>query len=322
MKIKFFLLLSLWLSGQVFGSSNKNKSPNFHRIDEYTTSVTFPATFVVGDYQEFVEVAPIAASSSGYYLISIAYAGQSIAASATHLASISHYNPAVWREVGRINNNGYTSLGQNFTVDCNTEMFHTRFRIRAINTLGLRTPLVVQIKITSVNFNQSYTPLNVTGNDTTVDKFLPMTNEWDLYVGNPFVGDGASIAIKALVNGNVGIGTPTPTEKLSVNGKIRAKEIKVETSNWPDYVFEADYKVESLATLESYIKANKHLPDVPSAKDVVANGVELGEMNKILLKKIEELTLHLIEKEKKMESQEKRLIVLENAIINFKKLKK
>lgn len=102
-------------------------------------------------------------------------------------------------------------------------------------------------------------------------------------------------------DGNVGIGTHLPKEKLSVNGKIRAQEVKVEVENWPDYVFEEGYNVGTLEGLESYIKANKHLPDVPSAKEVEANGVDLGEMNKLLLKKIEELTLHLIEQGKEIQ---------------------
>ncbi|TKC04715.1 hypothetical protein FA048_18685 [Pedobacter polaris] len=106
-------------------------------------------------------------------------------------------------------------------------------------------------------------------------------------------------------NSNVGIGTATPNEKLSVNGKIRAHEIKVETANWPDYVFEDDYKIASLTELEKYIKENKHLPEMPSAKVVEANGVELGEMNKLLLKKVEELTLHLIKLNERIEELEK-----------------
>lgn len=96
-------------------------------------------------------------------------------------------------------------------------------------------------------------------------------------------------------NGNLGIGTTMPKERLSVNGKIRAHEIKVETANWPDYVFEDDYKLMSLAELEKYIKTNKHLPEIPTAIEVKQNGIELGEMNRLLLKKIEELTLHLID---------------------------
>ncbi|MDQ8051443.1 MAG: hypothetical protein REI78_00385 [Pedobacter sp.] len=100
--------------------------------------------------------------------------------------------------------------------------------------------------------------------------------------------------------GRVGVGTTNPDEKLAVNGKIHAKEIRVDATGLPDYVFEADYQLPSLAETEAFIKKNKHLPEVPSAANVERNGLELGEMNKILLKKIEELTLHLIEKEKEI----------------------
>ncbi|SUJ02445.1 Uncharacterised protein [Sphingobacterium spiritivorum] len=104
-----------------------------------------------------------------------------------------------------------------------------------------------------------------------------------------------------LPEGNVGIGTDVPTEKLSVKGNIRAKEIKVETANWPDYVFEEEYKLTPLTEVETFIKANKHLPDVPSAKEIDEEGLSLGEMNKLMMKKIEELTLYLIEKGKQQQ---------------------
>lgn len=117
--------------------------------------------------------------------------------------------------------------------------------------------------------------------------------------------------ITFLQDGNVGIGTDAPQEKLSVNGRVRAKEIKVETANWPDYVFADDYQQQTLPELEQFIKKNKHLPEVPSAKEAEQNGVALGEMNKILLKKIEELTLHLIEKDKTLTELTKRVERLE-----------
>ncbi|SMC74967.1 hypothetical protein SAMN04488524_2542 [Pedobacter africanus] len=98
--------------------------------------------------------------------------------------------------------------------------------------------------------------------------------------------------------GNVGIGTTSPDSKLAVNGNIRAREIKVENSNWPDYVFAKDYELPALQETEKHIKDKGHLPGIPSAAEVKANGIDLGEMNAKLLQKIEELTLHLIEMKK------------------------
>jgi hypothetical protein len=281
---------------------------------EYTTSVIFPAGYQIGDYVEFVRVAPEGAGASGYYEISISYTRNSVAAAATHLASISHANPALWREAGRINNNGYTSSDRfNFTIDCNTEYANPRFRIRAVNTWGaISDPLTVIIKVRSINFNTAWTALSNTGNDLTVNKFLPMTNDWSLYVGNPYTTDGANLALKAIENGNVGIGILNPTEKLSVNGRIRAKEIKVEAAPWPDYVFSSSHKLINLPDLEKYIHQNQHLPNIPSAKEVEKDGINLGEMNSKLLQKVEELTLYLIELNKKVENQEKEIQKLRN----------
>ena len=100
--------------------------------------------------------------------------------------------------------------------------------------------------------------------------------------------------------GNVGIGTPTPQNKLEVNGTIRATEIKVATG-WADYVFHQNYPLKPLSEVDQFIKENKHLPNVPTEKEVKENGVNLGEMNKILLEKVEELTLYMIEQNKEMQ---------------------
>jgi len=112
--------------------------------------------------------------------------------------------------------------------------------------------------------------------------------------------------ITATLAGNVGIGTPDPKGfKLAVEGKIWAKEVQVALTNpGPDYVFEKDYKLLSLEETKAYIDANKHLPEVPSAKEMEKNGVQLGEMNMLLLKKVEELTLYIIEQEKRIQKLE------------------
>ena len=90
------------------------------------------------------------------------------------------------------------------------------------------------------------------------------------------------------------------TKALMVNGNIKAKEIKVTTAatDWPDYVFSPGYLLPNLSDTEKFIQVNGHLPEVPKAAEVEANGIQLGEMNKILLKKVEELTLQAIEEEK------------------------
>jgi hypothetical protein len=89
--------------------------------------------------------------------------------------------------------------------------------------------------------------------------------------------------------------------KLTVNGKVRAHAVKVYT-DWADFVFNDNYYLPSLKEVEKYIIANGHLKDVPSASEVEKNGIELGEMNKILLQKIEELTLYAIELKKEIDS--------------------
>lgn len=98
--------------------------------------------------------------------------------------------------------------------------------------------------------------------------------------------------------------------KMSVNGKISANEVEVTTSNWPDYVFEDGYELMSLEEMEAFIVSEKRLPDMPKAIDVETGGVLVSEMINKLLKHNEELTLHLIEKDKQIRSHEKKLEAL------------
>jgi hypothetical protein len=116
---------------------------------------------------------------------------------------------------------------------------------------------------------------------------------------------------------NVGIGTSNPTEKLSVNGKIRAKEVIVDT-NWSDYVFAKNYKLASLAEVEQHIQTQGHLPGVPSAQEVADNGVSVGDMQAVLLAKIEELTLHVIKQEKRLDTQAAEIAALKAENIQLK----
>ncbi len=105
--------------------------------------------------------------------------------------------------------------------------------------------------------------------------------------------------------GKIGIGTTKPDMKLTVKGNIHAEEVKIDLNvPAPDYVFKENYNLRSIEEVESFIKENNHLPEIPSAKEFEQNGVMQGEMDMNLLKKIEELTLYTIAQEKKIKELE------------------
>jgi hypothetical protein len=110
-------------------------------------------------------------------------------------------------------------------------------------------------------------------------------------------------------NGNLGIGTTNITGyKLAVAGIIHAEEVKVEhADSWYDFVFDENYELQDVYELEEFIKQNKHLPDVPAEKEVKENGINLGEMNGLLLKKVEELTLYIIQQQKEIDELKRKL---------------
>jgi hypothetical protein len=109
-------------------------------------------------------------------------------------------------------------------------------------------------------------------------------------------------------DGHVGVGTPgSAAYEFEVGGKIRATEVVVEPAWWADYVFENTYPLMSLGEVEKYIDQFGHLPNIPSEATVVEQGISLGNMNRVLLEKIEELTLHLIRQQKEIDELKKKV---------------
>ncbi len=155
--------------------------------------------------------------------------------------------------------------------------------------------------------------------------YASSTGDW--FAGVPYTGGGYSIGYHATqpeykansalfisTDRNVGIGITNPQNKLDVAGTIRCTEVKVEALPWADFVFHPTYKLRTLGEVEQFIKANNHLPEIPTESEVKQNGIGLGEMNAKLLQKIEELTLYMIQKDKESKLQAEQLKQQEESI--------
>lgn len=202
--------------------------------------------------------------------------------------------------------------------------------LRIVNSTGTSGQFIPQLKATHTSDNRQV--LFVTGktsaaNDNGNNSLMAFTTglengpvinrplfEWKNYTSTNMIMDA---------DGNVGIGTVSPISKLSVNGDIRSTEVIVKANiDVPDYVFAPDYKLRTLKETKQFITENQHLPEIPSAKEMEANGMELGVMNLKLLKKIEELTLHqieLLERLEKMEAMQVELDSLKGEVESLKK---
>jgi len=146
------------------------------------------------------------------------------------------------------------------------------------------------------------------GNTGSTDHKLGTINASDLQL---MTNNDVKMRIGA--NGNVGIGVATvgADYKLYVNGFIKAKKLRVDINGWADYVFDPSYNLMPLPELAKFISVNRHLPEIPTAAEVEKEGIDVGSNQTALLKKIEELTLYIIEQNKKLESQQMRIEVLE-----------
>lgn len=164
----------------------------------------------------------------------------------------------------------------------------------------------------SVGYNNLTTELfNVNNNIYIGNNLTPKISNPnnELNIGNWIIGNNGTIGIGQFSTElpSDGIATDGNKYKLYVKDGIKTEKVKVDiaTENgWADYVFDKDYKLMPIKELEDYISTNGHLPEVPTTEEAIKNGIELKEMNILLLKKIEELTLHLIQQNKRIEELE------------------
>lgn len=164
------------------------------------------------------------------------------------------------------------------------------------NNAGETTSAAVNVTVTAADGMW-----NLTGNGgTTSSQFIGTTDQKQLVIKT-----NSLPRMTITSEGQIGINTSNipGTAMLAVKGEVWAQKIKVTQTGWADYVFDSAYKLLSLPEVEKYINQHKHLPNVPSAKEVVQEGLNVGDNQAVLLRKIEELTLYVIEQNKKLQEQ-------------------
>ena len=184
----------------------------------------------------------------------------------------------------------------------------TRMAISANGNIGIGT-MTPAGKLDLVDNNQHLTFLlnqKLTGIwPASADANTMTIQSSGIHAGNLAFATGNGEVMRITSNSNVGIGTQNPAYKLDVLGTIRAKEVLVNLDGGADFVFEKDYKLPTIEHVANYVQENKHLPDIPSANEMVKNGVSMGDMQVKLLQKVEELTLYVIELKKEIETMKK-----------------
>jgi hypothetical protein len=201
-------------------------------------------------------------------------------------------------------NNGSSTNFKGF-VDPNGSQPNTSFVLFSNNNAVNGSYLQFDVRNVSSPWSAgsiSAVSYGVDGNSFSVSNFNPVTQTWS-----------ATPAMAIKKTGQIGIGTEWPdiNYRLDVCGKIRCKELKVETG-WCDYVFKPDYKLMPLEQLQVFLKEKYHLPEIPTEEDVVKNGSNVGNMQMLQMKKIEELTLYILQLHERIKKLEHRIGILNN----------
>jgi hypothetical protein len=201
------------------------------------------------------------------------------------------------------------------TIDFNTDIQFTGTAWSA--QLGIlfnayRSPSLIDGPLATFGNTKHSFEVSPWGNGAGAIMFAGNGGTMDFLISGTSPGPGQNVnwgvpKMTILRDGRVGIGTASPDQHLTVNGKIKAEEVQVVVDVPADYVFDEGYELKPLEEIEQFIRENKHLPGVPNAEALKANGWQVGEMNNKLLEKVEELMLYIIEQDKRIEILEKKL---------------
>ncbi|WP_179413725.1 hypothetical protein HDF19_13275 [Mucilaginibacter sp. E4BP6] len=209
------------------------------------------------------------------------------------------------------------SLAQNNIVTVNqaTGAANVTIPLYTLNAAHVSLPISLSYSATGLRIDDVEGTAGVgwnlvVGGATTANRYVALqTTEYNVVHGGNIVLQPAA--------GSVTIGTSNipPGFMLAINGSGIATSFTVQSyANWPDYVFNTDYKLRSLDQVKTYIDQNHHLPDIPSADQVAKDGINLGEIDNVFTKKIEERTLYLIDKDSQVKDLQEKIKLREERI--------
>lgn len=214
---------------------------------------------------------------------------------------LSNYNPTA------LNQSPMAPFNTIFDIDWDIDNNQGSLEFHYIDNLGpsFRSPFSLSPSGGTFNYD-----LSVAENFTVMGSTnLQATSATNLTASNI---TATNLNVSNITSSSLSIGAKKPTGAyanytLSVDGTIVSKKEIVQVTSWADKVFHKTYKLMTLAEIEAFVTHYKHLPEIPSEAEVIENGVDVGEMNKLLLQKVEELTLHLIAQDKKISKLEAKL---------------
>ncbi len=208
--------------------------------------------------------------------------------------------------------NGNMSIGAQSSSDIN------KLYVKGRTVLDISDEMLLLLTSpgTSIHFdrvvnNEGEVPTNTITSDE-IGGYSPLNfrgNSYRFYIGSVFMDNDLTVNGKITCHDEIEVSKLT-SDNMNVN-QLKAKDIRVDLNNAADYVFEDSYNLKSLKEVESYVKENKHLPGIPSAAEISQNGMSVSEMSNLLLEKVEELTLHLIQLEKENEALKAKVESLE-----------